>query len=191
MKQVFSINRVRRLHSDAARQTFDRRVGDRRAGAAGDAGVALIEFSIALPFLLLLTMAIWDLGRALNEYLTVSRIVYEGTRYAASVPGLETPNTPAANVTEGNSAGLSNAAIPVNVSTHQRVRDRISQLIARYGIPANEANITTKVVKDRTGALANNSVTVGVRFRFRSNFPLLDQLITQIGADSTGPYMFP
>ncbi len=160
-------------------------------GNDAESGVALFEFSIVLPFLLLFIMAIWDLGRALNEYLTVSRIVYEGTRFAASVPGLETPTTVSAGVTKGETDGLINAVVPLDVVTHKRVRDRISQILVRYNIPFSDANVKTQVVKDYSGGgVPNFTVTVGVRLRFRSNFPLLDQLLSQVGSESTGPYMF-
>lgn len=155
-----------------------------------EAGVALIEATIVLPFLILFIMGIWDLGRALGDIMTASRIAFEGSRFAGSVPGLETPTEVSAGITKGETSGHLTTAAGANVRTHQRVRDRISQILARYGIPSEDVNVSTLVVKDKTGAVANNSVTINIQLRFRSTFPLLDQLIPQIGATSTGPYMF-
>ena len=155
-----------------------------------EAGVALIEATIVLPFLILFIMGIWDLGRALGDIMTASRIAFEGSRFAGSVPGLETPTAVSGTVSKGETSGNIADAVATNVTTHKRVRDRISQILARYNIPSEDVNVSTLVVKDKSGAVANNSVTITIQLRFRSTFPLLDQLIPQIGATSTGPYMF-
>ena len=196
MQQILSVI-CSSQHEISNRETSRRRALNRPAALIrkaksdrSEAGVALIEATIVLPFLILFIMGIWDLGRALGDIMTASRIAFEGSRFAGSVPGLETPTVVATGITKGETTGHITDAAAADVKTHQRVRDRISQILERYNIPSEDVNVSTQVVKDKSGAVANNSVTINIQLRFRSTFPLLDQLIPQIGATSTGPYMF-
>lgn len=52
----------------------------------GDAGVALVEFALVAPVLLVLMIGILDVGRAVNAYVTISNAAREGSRYAALHP---------------------------------------------------------------------------------------------------------
>jgi Flp pilus assembly protein TadG len=49
-------------------------------------GVALVEFALVVPVLLLLLVGILDTGRAVNAYVTISNASREGARYAALNP---------------------------------------------------------------------------------------------------------
>ena len=53
-------------------------------GARRERGVAVVEFTILLPVMLLLLMAIGELGRAFLQYNTLTRAVRDGARYVAS-----------------------------------------------------------------------------------------------------------
>jgi Flp pilus assembly protein TadG len=52
-------------------------------------GVALVEFALVLPFLLLLSFITVDFGRAVWEYNTLTKSVRDAARYLS----LQTPNT--------------------------------------------------------------------------------------------------
>lgn len=47
-------------------------------------GIAMLEFTISLPFLLLLMFATAEFGRMLSQYDTLTEAVRDGVRYAAS-----------------------------------------------------------------------------------------------------------
>jgi Flp pilus assembly protein TadG len=49
-------------------------------------GVALVEFALVVPVLLLLLVGILDTGRVVNAYVTISNASREGARYAALNP---------------------------------------------------------------------------------------------------------
>ncbi len=49
-------------------------------------GVALVEFALVVPVLVLLLVGILDTGRAVNAYVTISNASREGARYAALNP---------------------------------------------------------------------------------------------------------
>jgi Flp pilus assembly protein TadG len=51
-----------------------------------DRGVAVVEFALIAPILLLILVGILDLGRAINAYVTVSNAAREGTHYLALHP---------------------------------------------------------------------------------------------------------
>lgn len=47
-------------------------------------GLAMVEFAITLPLLLLLMLATAELGRLISQYDTLTKAVRDGARYAAS-----------------------------------------------------------------------------------------------------------
>jgi hypothetical protein len=87
--------------------------------AATSRGTALLEFTAVLPTLVLLLFGMMEVANAVNQYLVVNSICYEGVRYAISLPGLE--ETPAGPVTQGQTT-----ALPQN---HEKVQMRIIDLL--------------------------------------------------------------
>ena len=75
-------------------------------------GVALVEFALILPFLLLLSFATVEFGRALYQFNTVAKSVRDAARYlSAQTPG--TRLTEARNlVVYGNTAGTGSPLAP-------------------------------------------------------------------------------
>ncbi len=55
-----------------------------RATLRRQAGIAVVEFAIALPLLLLLLLATAEIGRMLSQYDTVTKGARDGARYLAS-----------------------------------------------------------------------------------------------------------
>jgi Flp pilus assembly protein TadG len=76
-----------------------------RPGRSTQSGVAIIEFALILPFLLLLTFTVTEFGRAIMQYDTLTKSVRQAARYLAmQTPG--TKITEAKNlVVYGNTAG--------------------------------------------------------------------------------------
>jgi len=56
-----------------------------RAATSSD-GIALVEFALILPILILLLMGILDTARAVNAYVTISNASREGARYVSLNP---------------------------------------------------------------------------------------------------------
>lgn len=85
-------------------------------------GVAMVEFAITLPLLLLLMLATAELGHLICQYDTLTKAVRDGARYAASTSALGstglvsvTPQiqTAVANlVATGNINGSGSALLP-------------------------------------------------------------------------------
>jgi Flp pilus assembly protein TadG len=50
---------------------------------SGESGVAIVEFALVLPILMLLIVAIFDFGRALNYWADTTHLASEGARLAA------------------------------------------------------------------------------------------------------------
>ena len=61
-----------------------------------DLGQSLIEFAILLPFLLLLIMALFDIGRFVFYYSVLNTAVREGTRFAIVQPNCDYRSDPIA-----------------------------------------------------------------------------------------------
>ena len=85
-------------------------------------GVAIVEFAIAAPLLLLLLLATAELGRMLSQYDTLNKAVRDGARYLAGnalqgttgvvviTPTLQTATVNL--VVTGNTAGTGSALLP-------------------------------------------------------------------------------
>lgn len=85
-------------------------------------GIAIVEFAIAAPMLLLLLLATAELGRMLSQYDTLNKAVRDGARYLAGnalagttgvvviTPTLQTATVNL--VVTGNTAGTGGALLP-------------------------------------------------------------------------------
>ncbi|MCB0325453.1 MAG: pilus assembly protein [Bdellovibrionales bacterium] len=135
-------------------------------------GNAMIEMAICLPFILIILMASVDLGRALNEYLTITRVVYEATRFGASVSQLEA------------GAFESNSTAPAG---HQAIRNRVALLLDRYGIPQEQVTrLRTELVNTGTQL----EVKVEIDWAFDAIFAQFDFMDALGSAEATGPYLY-
>jgi Flp pilus assembly protein TadG len=77
-------------------------------------GVAIVEFAIALPLLLLLMFATVELGRMLSQYNTLSKSVRDSSRYLASNAAGGT--TRVVNITNAVRTATTNLAVTGNVN---------------------------------------------------------------------------
>lgn len=133
-------------------------------------GVAMLEFTLIAPLMVLLMIATYDLGNALNQYLSLSRIVYEGTRYAATLPGLEVTG---ANTTEYVAANA-------DTMNHNKVRERVRNLLIKSGFNVSAATI-------RTENQNNEWVKITVSEDYNSIFGLFRTL--PISVSASGPFL--
>lgn len=129
-------------------------------------GTAMIEAAIVFPFIILMVCATCDLGAALNQYLALNRVVYEGARYAASLPGLE----------KGAFVTIDGVAQNQNL-----VRTRVLDLLTKNGF---DPQTFTKV---ETVNENNVWVAVNVEKPFISFFGFFNNMPIRVGAK--GPYL--
>jgi hypothetical protein len=54
-----------------------------KRGLHGESGVAIVEFALVLPLLMLIVVGILDFGRALNYWADTTHLASEGARFAA------------------------------------------------------------------------------------------------------------
>ena len=125
----------------------------------------MLEFSMVAPLLVLMVMATYDLGNALNQYLALSRVVYEGARYAATLPGLEVYSTSGTNP---------------NTPNHNKIRDRVVDLLQRAGFEPSTTTVETANV-------SNTWVTVTVTKQYEPMFKFL--ATTNIRVHASGPFL--
>jgi Flp pilus assembly protein TadG len=108
-------------------------------------GVAIVEFALILPFLLLLTFLTTEFGRAIWEYNTLTKSVREGVRYlSAKQQGTniaETRNL----IVYGNLAG-SGATLAAGL-TPAKVPDPQWQLVTTTDVNGSSLTINTVTVR--------------------------------------------
>ncbi len=143
----------------------------------------MLELAIVLPVLLFLVMSIVETGRALNQYLELSHIVYEGARYGASLAGIES----------GEVAGEASTN-----QMRQRVISRVEFLLEQAGYAEELTNVELAYHDPDSGedGIAAHSITVSVDLGFLPIFQnsggnyssALSGL--SISVDATAPYLF-
>jgi Flp pilus assembly protein TadG len=120
-------------------------------------GMAIVEFTIALPVLLLLLAATAEIGRMLSQYDTLNKAVRDGARYLAAnallgTTGVVTINSTVQTATvnlvvTGNTAGTGTALLPTltasNVTVASVANGYVSVSAAYTYVPMLGARIPT------------------------------------------------
>lgn len=130
-------------------------------------GVAMVEFAIALPILLLLLFGIAEFGRMLFQYNSLLQASRDATRYAASE---------AWNSTLGQ--------VELNADLQSRVKN-----VALYGVPVPQLGATTAVPCLTAGDVAVTAVGtmhVQVRIDFAFRPVLGDRTANDCNVSSSG-----
>ncbi len=70
-----------------------RESGSARRLARSDLGTAIVEFTLAVPIVLLLMMGIFEFGRLFYTRLTLQHAVHEAARFAVTGNTLDDPDT--------------------------------------------------------------------------------------------------
>ena len=156
------------MKSDESRGSLNR---------SDERGLAHVEFAIVAPFLIFLLMGIYDLGRALERYIALNSIAYEGLRYAATLPGLE--------------GGEFNA--PTGVPMYQEtLRDRINNLLEGHGWNPATAGVTTALYTEAAPDAQGRSqiVRVSISAPYESLFKIYADA-GDLHVTASGAYLFP
>jgi Flp pilus assembly protein TadG len=132
---------------------------------ASEKGVAMLEFTIVAPLMVLMIVATYDLGNALNQYLVLSRVVYEGARYAATLPGLEVQTV---------------SSVDANTPNHNKVRDRVVDLLKRADFDPDGMVVETQNTN-------NTWVKVTVTRQYQSIFGFFNNM--KITVSASGPFL--
>ncbi len=151
-----------------------------------ESAVAIVEFVIIYPFLLLMLMGITDLGSALNTHLSLGRIAYEGARFAAGLPQLE-------KKLDGNFIKSSEAD---QYRTFRLVKERMDTLLTLAGydlsdLPADY--LWMRRERNSAGPLdPYDEVEVRLdKIPFNCVFPLMHVFIPDLSTEVRGVYLFP
>lgn len=122
---------------------------------ANQRGVALIEFALVLPLLLILTFITTEYGRALYQYNTLAKSVRDAARYlSVQVPGDTTRYATAKNlVVYGNPAGVGRP-LAVGLST------------AMVPDPVWELRGAAPIINTVTIQIGQGAVGSATRYRF-------------------------
>ena len=142
-----------------------------QAGSREERGASLAELAMFLPVLLILLMGAADIASWSVKYTALTEVVYEATRYASTLPGLEK-----------GSYDMSNASATPQMKL---IHERISGLLSGSGLPAEKS-----VRINYLGAEGNNIVSLEVSTPFDPISVFLQGRMS-VTVRSDGPYLFP
>ncbi|MDD2942483.1 MAG: pilus assembly protein [bacterium] len=153
-----------------------RAMGISRSGLK-ERGVATIELAICFPFFLIFALMAFEAGNYVNDYLRLTRTVYEGARYGASKP----------QVKEGTCAWTTSA--PCGDPSHQDIVNRTLLLLDRAGFPSSISDVS--IIVDPTTGAVPPMLTVTVETLYDSVFGgFFGIQNVPLRVNITGPYLF-
>jgi len=109
-------------------------------------GVALVEFALVVPVLILLLVGILDTGRAINAYVTISNASREGAHYAALNP-TAAPAAIKSSAVVPHAQQLDAAGIAVSVTYNGSVTSTDCPVVTTTPPPASSPAPTTIPVR--------------------------------------------
>ena len=133
-------------------------------------GTAILEFSAVLPLIVLMIVSVIEISNAVNQYLQVTRVSFEGARYGASLAGFESGSA---------SDGTPNQLL---------VQGRMRRLLNDYGLAAETAVIETALIppsEASTFQLVEVSIEIPVRPVLFSQYATL-----RLRSASWAPHLF-
>lgn len=169
---------------DSSRWALGSRAAHRRHRSESSAGIAIMEFIISLPFLMLVTTAMVDIAFVMNHYLAMLNAVHAGVRIAESMPDLEPGGA------RGLSGGQNGCASIVGTGTfHAFVQQRVVELVTENS-PRLDANSVCVESFSYTrpsdaGQTYENTVKIRVTANYQRLFPPINNI--PITVESSGP----
>lgn len=130
-------------------------------------GAVLIETAVVVPLLIVLLLSVFDIGTMLCKHMEISRIAYEGARYAASLPGFD--------------QRLAN-----NSSFEYKVREHMKQLYNIYGLKAEDSLVEMNY-QTVSGV---SHISIAFSTEYSALTPLFSS-ITQLRSQAKTPYLYP
>jgi Flp pilus assembly protein TadG len=146
--------------------------------ARGDGGTALIEFALIVPLLILLTVGLLDVARALNAVVVLGSASEEGAHYAilnptATIPPGQTVPSGIASAARARTAPLSPSAIAVTAEYYDAA-GAIFRPWPSAGIPASSPAPTGVIVR------------VSVSYQWSAVSAVAGNLLSSTGSNTLG-----
>ena len=164
-----------------------------------DAGTAMMEFMIVLPFLLTMVFGVVDLGRAIAQYMVLSEVVSQGVRFGGAVSNLSKDNlgtefsdlTPGQHcgTTKTKSASKSPISDAVDNEIHQKIQQRVEDLVDQGNTSLDPATLCIRSKLNTIPSSAEMNIHLEVEANFNSILPMFNGITLK--AQATGPYLFP
>lgn len=131
---------------------------------SSQSGLAVVEFAIVLPFIVLMALAVTELGRGLYQYNTLTKAVRDGARYLSDVAisplGTVDISPHVSNVQNlvvyGDAGGGSTPVLP--------------------GFSTANVTVTAVAVTLPSGGITTNHIEVTASYNFTPLFPALSAL---------------
>lgn len=147
----------------------------------------MLEFSATLPLLVTVLFMTFDLGLCVQQYFRVSRVAYEGARFAATIAGLE----------EGHfKTGQDENLNPIP-KQQAKLRDRITTLLSYYQLPgeAGGSVIVTEYglngkpsESEQVDHTVERLIFVKVEVPYQAISPIFPDITVTVTA--SGPYLY-
>lgn len=137
----------------------------------------MLEFAFVLPMIVTLIIGTVELGRALVDYGTLTRVAYETARYAAAQPGL--------------AQGCFDAPVDPTRIIHISVHQKVERLMDRRQFGSSAYTLETSRARncpvDTAAPTGDNTVRVRIEAQFEPIFTVFPAI--NMSASAAAAYL--
>ena len=158
-----------------------------------EAGVALVEFALVLPLLLLITIVVVDLGHLMSHYIRLQGFCHAAVRYAQGVPSLETGGPFHSSIVDNDPIcslqmleNMTDSTIGQN-NAHGKISKALCAAKQLDSFPLSGIHIYTWY--DTSPGPYMDTVRVRIEARYHPLTPLLAQQDISVSVDASAPYL--
>ena len=157
-------------------------------------GLAMMEFIVALPFLIFVILASVDMAFVLNQYLMLSHVAHAGVRAANSFPSLEIGQEYYGLSSGQNCVPVEKASDSPRVAYHALLQQRMEELVEQQWRRLKPTSLCILTERREGGSWSGHpqqdTVFVEVVARYESFFPFVPFLNDmRVSVTSSGPIL--
>lgn len=153
-------------------------------------GGVFIEAAFTLPLVFMLSISVAQIGMTLSQYLTLTRVAYEGARYAAGTPGL----VAGLSTDQACDPKLKDCSIP---SALNKIKERVTKLLAVNHLPTDDVSISTYELEDSDSHGSDGQTRRVLQVLIKVGAPLDKKILPasflpeRLTSKLSSPYLFP
>ncbi len=145
----------------------------------------MVELTLVIPFILVVVMGVYDIGRMFLSYLALTQSVRETVRYGAGIADLEPADTIDCHSTPANQAQCANVT-----PKHLLIQNRLARLLSLQSLPIENIRYHSTFVGDAAwGETGSDQETVRINLTATYDSFFLPFDLLPLALVESGPHL--